>query len=144
MEEIVRRPAEEVLEEQGYIVDTVNNKSMYPTLREDTDTVLIKPADEILQKYDVILFRDGDKLLLHRIIKVFPEGYITRGDNSSHKEKVPKESVIGVLAEYQRGDNFYSTRNFPFRIKGALLQLTYPVKSKYEELKGKFFSKSDK
>ena len=144
MEEITRRPAEEVLEEQGYIVDSVSGNSMYPTLREGTDTVLIKPADEILGKYDVILFRYNDKLLLHRIIKAFPEGYITRGDNSAVKEKIPKEAVIGVLAEYQRGDSFYSTRNFSFRFRGAITQYTFPLKSKLRKLKEKKISKSDK
>lgn len=143
-ENITMRPAEEVLEEQGYIVDSVSGDSMFPTLKEKTDTVLIKPADEILQPYDVILFRHDDKLLLQRIIKVIPNGYITRGDNMSVKEKISKEQVIGFLAEYQRGENIYSTRSFAFRFKGALRQLIFPAKELFRELKTKIFKKGEK
>lgn len=144
MEEITRRPAEEVLEEQGYITDTVSENSMFPTLREGTDTVLIKPAEEILGKYDVILFRHKEKLLLQRIIKVIPGGYVARGDNTTGKIKVMKESVIGFLSEYQRGDNFFNAQTFSFRMTGALRQLLISVKTGFTEIKNMILSKIKK
>lgn len=89
--------AEKVLETQGFIIAPVVGDSMLPMLDEKKDSVKIVPADGILKKYDLPLYRrPGGKLVLHRIIEVKKNHYIICGDNRKELEKVPHRWVIGV------------------------------------------------
>lgn len=93
---------EEVIEAQGFFAGTTVGISMYPMLRNRRDTIVIKPIKEKLKKYDVPLYKRGEQYVLHRVIKVLPDGYIIRGDNCLDRENVSEDQLIGVLAEFYR------------------------------------------
>ena len=44
---------EEVIKEQGMLVCTTAGTSMYPMLRNRRDTIIVKPYEGRLKKYDV-------------------------------------------------------------------------------------------
>ena len=62
------------------------------------------PAPGPLRCYDVPLYRVGEKYVLHRVIRVLPEGYLIRGDNCLTTERVQESQVIGVLTGFYRDD----------------------------------------
>lgn len=65
---------EEVLASQGVYISTTSGVSMYPMLRDRRDTIIIRPVSGRLKKYEVPLYRRGEDYVLHRIVKVTPEG----------------------------------------------------------------------
>ena len=93
---------EDVIKAQGFYASTTVGVSMKPMLRNRRDTIVIKPKTERLKKYDVPLYKRGDDYVLHRVIKVLPDGYIIRGDNCIDKEYVTDDMLLGVLAEFYR------------------------------------------
>jgi hypothetical protein len=57
-----------------------------------------------LKKFDVALYKVGEKYVLHRVIRVLDREYVTCGDNCILLERIPKEAVIGKLIEVWRGE----------------------------------------
>ena len=95
---------EDILQQEGFYTSTTRGVSMYPMLRDGRDTVIIRPPEGRLRKYDVPLYRVGPKYVLHRVIRVLPEGYVIRGDNCLQKERIRDAQVIGVLTGFYRDD----------------------------------------
>lgn len=94
---------EEVLEKEGVYVSTIAGVSMYPMLRNRRDTIVIKPYEGRLKKYDVPLYRVGERYVLHRIIEVLPDSYVIRGDNCDRNEYgITDEKILGVLTSFHR------------------------------------------
>ena len=95
---------EEMLETRGYIVYTNVGHSMMPLLRERRDIIEIrKKGPGRCRKYDVVLYRRGEKYILHRILRVMPEGYLIAGDNNTFVERdITDEKIIGVLVRVIR------------------------------------------
>ena len=81
---------------------------MEPAIRAKRDQAVFEAPKGRLRKYDVALYkrRNRRELLMHRVIKVLPEGYEIRGDNlrSSYLEYVPEENILGVMTEIYRGN----------------------------------------
>ena len=96
--------SEDILQQEGFYTSTTRGVSMYPMLRDGRDTVIIRPPEGRLRKYDVPLYRVGPKYVLHRVIRVLPEGYVIRGDNCLQKERIRDAQVIGVLTGFYRDD----------------------------------------
>ena len=78
---------EDVLASEGVYAATTWGTSMYPMLRSGRDTVILRPPQGRLRCYDVPLYRVGEKYVLHRVIRVLPEGYLIRGDNCLTTER---------------------------------------------------------
>lgn len=95
---------EDVLASEGVYAATTWGTSMYPMLRSGRDTVILRPPQGRLRRCDVPLYRVGEKYVLHRVIRVLPEGYLIRGDNCLTTERVQENQVIGVLTGFYRGD----------------------------------------
>ena len=95
---------EEVLEKDGKLIYTSKGNSMYPLIRKH-DVLVIERVQEPLKKCDIPLYKryEGDgHYVLHRIISVRNDSYITCGDNRYHWEKIKKTDVIGVLRKIIR------------------------------------------
>ena len=73
-----------IIEAEGRYVSTSVGFSMKPMLRSRRDTVVIVPKTGRLKKYDVPLYAVGEKLILHRVVRVLPDGYNIRGDILRH------------------------------------------------------------
>lgn len=96
---------EDVLEKEGIYVATICGVSMYPMLRNRRDTVVIKPYEGRLKKFDVPLYKVGDRYVLHRIIEVLPDSYVIRGDNTEEKERgISEANILGVMTGFFRDE----------------------------------------
>lgn len=94
------------LEHRGTIVFTNVGTSMMPLLRQNRDLMIIqKKGPGRCQKYDAVLYKrpsDG-RYILHRILKVKPDGYIIAGDNNSFLDPdVTDQHILGVLTAVVR------------------------------------------
>lgn len=90
---------EEFLTEKGEFLTTTVGVSMYPLLKDKQYVVRIVPANGRLKKYDIALFHRGDQIVLHRVVKVYPDHYFIRGDNCEGGDIVYDNQIIGVLSE---------------------------------------------
>ena len=104
------------------VIDELNKKgiayfipkgnSMWPTLKDKAQPVLIKKATEPLNVYDVALYKKEDgTLVLHRVIKVLEDFYVFLGDSQIVEEKVEKTQVLGVMVGFYKGKEFIETTN---------------------------------
>ena len=96
---------EKLLNENGYIVYTTVGRSMMPLLRDRKDIVEIrKKGPDRCRKYDVVLYKRGNKYILHRILEVLPNGkYIIAGDNTTFLEKdITDDRILGVMTKVIR------------------------------------------
>ena len=132
---------QQVLQTQGVYVGVVFGDSMQPMLDSRTDTVVVKAKTDRLRVGEVALFHNGENYVLHRIIAVHEDGYLTRGDNRFAVEWVEEAEVLGVLTEFYKGEKriscqdkrylrymkkslrFYALRRFAFRVKNKLKRL---------------------
>ncbi len=122
---------EAALEESGEYMSSTAGFSMYPMLRHHSDMVVIKRVDRPLKRHDVPLYRlKSGKLVLHRILKVTPNGYIIRGDNLLNKERnVTDDMIIGVLKEFYRNGKHYDCETSrSYRAYIIFNRLSFPLR----------------
>ncbi len=131
---------EQVLLSEGKFVCTTSGISMMPLFADRRDTVVILPKKARLKKYDVALYRRGEKYVLHRVIKVLPDSYIIRGDNCEAKETgIRDEDVIGVLFAFYRKDKYFEVTNTIYRIYSFFIVAAFPFLSLFRRVKRKIF-----
>ena len=120
---------ESELRDSGVYISVTKGTSMRPLLKTNRDIVVLKKVEKEPVKYDVVLYRDaGGKYLLHRIIKVTPDRFIIRGDNTYVRERVSKDRIIAVLTEYKRKGKKHSTRDFGYRFYSRAWNFIYPIR----------------
>lgn len=120
---------EEMLKNEGLYITTTVGVSMYPLLKNRRDNVLIRPVTRELKKYDVPLYKRGDKYLLHRIIGKTQNGYIIRGDNCDRKEfDITDDKIIGVLEALWRKEKYFTVDNFFYKIYSRVIVFLHPVR----------------
>lgn len=106
---------EKVLSEEGMYVSCVVGHSMEPMLHERRDTVAIVPVTERLKKYDIALYRAGEKYVLHRVVKVLPDSYVFCGDNCVELENgITDKDILGKLTEVWRGEDEMKLGGFKY------------------------------
>ena len=89
------------LDTAGFCAYTVKGFSMHPMLREDRDVVMIRKKASPPAINDVVLYEYDGELVLHRVRKITPDGYLIRGDNTyTDHVNVPKSAILGVLEYY--------------------------------------------
>lgn len=124
-----RRPTvEEILRQRGYYVSTTSGISMYPLLRDRQFVIKVVPAQGRLKKYDVALFHRGSELVLHRVIRVYPDRYYIRGDNCEGGEYVSDSQIIGVLSEINGKDRHLKVTDPSYIAYSHLTVLSHPVR----------------
>lgn len=105
---------EQVLATDGVYVSTTVGTSMWPMLRNRSDTIVVRPPAGRLRRYDVALYRSDGKYVLHRVVGVRPDSYDIIGDNCLSVERVSDSQVIGVLSEFYRGDCHVDMAGLPY------------------------------
>ena len=90
---------EEELALHGKLVYTNVGTSMMPLLRQHRDLMIIQKRPEgRLKKYDAVLYKRGEKYILHRILRVRPQDYVICGDHCWRREfGVTDAQILGVL-----------------------------------------------
>lgn len=133
---------EQLLEEHGYIVYTNVGYSMMPLLRQRRDIIEIrKKGPERCKKYDVVLYKRGNKYILHRILEVLPDGYIIAGDHNTFLEKdITDDKILGVMTRVVRDGKSIYMDNKGYQAYVHLWCDLYPVRM--EILRCKFRTRS--
>lgn len=115
----------EALEENGEVSFVSAGTSMMPTIRDRMDTVtLVKPCGK-LKKGDIPFYqRDNGQYILHRIIYVNGDTYVTRGDNQWVNEyNVRQDQIIGVLKSIERSGKVYNVEDKEYKYYLLVLPL---------------------
>ncbi len=103
---------EEIVREKGFYVTRPKGTSMFPMLRDNSNEICVKSADEI-NKYDVVLYkRESGEYVLHRVLEIDEDGYVCCGDNQWVLERgVKREQIIGKLDSWYKGDKEHTVRD---------------------------------
>ena len=81
----------------------VTGSSMKPMLVENRDMVVLEPITRELVPGDITLHRrENGRFVLHRIIRLTPEGYLLSGDNQWILETVTREQMLAVVTGFTR------------------------------------------
>ncbi len=122
---------EELLKEKGYIVYTNVGTSMLPLLRERRDIIEIRPIERPPEKYDVLLYKRGETYILHRVIRILPDGgYLIAGDHNTFIERdVTDRMILGKMTRIIRnGREIKVDENLLYRIYSHIWTDFFPVK----------------
>ena len=119
---------EELLKRDGSFLYTFKGVSMKPLLHQGKDVVIISSIDRPIKKLDIVLYKVGERYVLHRVIKIKKDHYVIRGDNTYSEEFIPKDNVFGILTSYYKNDKLKKVNT-----KGAILLYylwltTYPLR----------------
>ena len=110
---------EEMLKEKGYIIYTNVGTSMMPLLRQRRDLIEIRSiAPNIrVKKYDAVLYKRGEKYILHRILKVRPNDYVIVGDHCIRREYgITDNQILGVMTRVIRDGRTITPDNKKYRL----------------------------
>ncbi len=109
---------EELLREKGYLIYTCSGFSMLPLLRQRRDIIEVRPKPSArCRKHDVVLYKRGEKYILHRVLKVLPEGYLIAGDHNTFVERdVTDEMILGVMVRVIRDGKSISPTDWRYRL----------------------------
>ena len=122
------RKIEDVLAAEGFYLGPPVGVSMWPMLRNRHDVMMVVPAARELRRYDVALYRRGEKYVLHRVVGHYEngseKGYVICGDNCVTLEYIPRENVLGVLSGFYRDGRHGETcgKTGAFRVRPAEMQ----------------------
>ena len=113
---------EEYLEQNGSMTYTNAGRSMLPLLRQGRDLfTLKKKGPGRCRVGDVVLYRAGEKYVLHRVVEVRENDYVILGDNCVCREfGISDEDIIGVMTGYVRGGKEHSVSDAGYRLYSAL------------------------
>lgn len=124
-----KRQIEDVLKEEGVFVSTTVGVSMFPMLRNRRDTIIVRPYEGRLKKYDVPLYKRGKDYILHRIVEVRPESYVICGDNCIRKEYgITDEQILGVLTGFYRGSKQINMDGMGYKLYVRIWCSIYPIR----------------
>ncbi len=110
--------------------------SMWPTLKNKKQSVVVQAKKGRLKEFDVALYVRGQNFfVLHRVMKVLPDGYIFCGDSQFDLEKVLEEQIFGVMIGFYRGNKYIDCQDEKYIAK---VKKWYKRKG-YRKLRIKFF-----
>lgn len=96
--------------------------SMNPVIKEG-DSVTLASFDK-LRKYDIVLFlKDGEKAILHRVVKVNNDKtYVMQGDSKAVKEfGITEENVVAKVIFINKKDKKIKTSGIFFYVRSFLI-----------------------
>ena len=120
--------AEELLAQKGIYASTIVGVSMHPLLKARTDTVVIEKLSAPPRKYDVVLFRRGTQLVLHRIVDIRNGQCRIQGDNCIDFDLVPKNRILGIMTSFTHKGKQFSTKSKFYRIYSTLWVWLFPLR----------------
>ncbi len=129
-----KRPSfEEYLSENGTLTYSNVGVSMMPLLKQGRDLCTLTRLEDGQrpEKYDTVLYRrPPGKYVLHRVIKVLPDGYVIRGDNCIRKELcVADNDMIAVMTSFVHRGREHSVNEKGYRFYSRFIVFIHPVVS---------------
>jgi hypothetical protein len=105
------------LQKKNVIAFVPTGNSMWPTLRGQKQSVIVKLKSDRLSYFDVGLYTRADGTnVLHRVVEVNSKGYVMVGDSQDYLEQVSEDMVYGVMTGFYRGKK-YIDANDPKHLK---------------------------
>lgn len=127
---------EEALATDGVWASNTSGASMRPLLRHHKDMVVIRPVSQEVRRYDVLLYRKPNgSYTLHRVIGIRADEYLIRGDNTYFVEHVPKDKVIGILTEINRGGRTIYVTDTSYKVYSRIWNFIYPVRWLFHKIR---------
>lgn len=110
--------------------------SMRPLIRRGRDPVTVVLLTRGLMKGDVVLFRLGERYVVHRVWKL-KEGLVrTFGDNCWNPEPwFPREQVLGQVVRYVRSGRIHRLDTPAARAWGRVWMAIHPIRKWYKRLR---------
>ncbi len=127
---VQRMTFEEVLDRDGVIAYTNVGYSMMPLLRQRKDIIEIRKKEPgRCKKYDVVLYKRQNKYILHRILKVLPDGYIIAGDHNVFIETdIKDKDILGIMTRVVRDGKTITPDNIWYKAYVHLWCDFYPIR----------------
>lgn len=122
------RSIEQILAEEGSYASLTDGVSMRPLFKTHRDMVVLRPVDRQIRKYDVVLYRVGEKYILHRVIGFKGDSLIIRGDNTFTREIVGRSAVIARLVSFNRKGKHGDVENLGYKLYSRLWTFIYPIR----------------
>jgi signal peptidase I len=99
--------------------------SMFPLLQEG-DQVLVRHCSTEVQRGDIIVFRQGDATIAHRVVHIRKSVagvlFIAKGDNVPQSDPpVNVSAIVGRVVAVKRGTRFTSLEIPVWRISGKVI-----------------------
>lgn len=92
--------------------------SMWPTLKNKGQSVVVQAKRQRLNKFDVALYvRGQNNFVLHRVMQVLEDGYLMCGDSQFSLEKVTEDQVFGVMIGFYRGEKYVDCNDDKYKKK---------------------------
>ena len=134
---MIQSTFEQELDRKGTITYTCRGVSMLPLLRQQKDLFTITKRQSRCKKYDVAFYKRADgAYVLHRIIKVLPDGYVFLGDNCLNKEYgITDQDVLGVMTSFVRDGKEYAADAGGCLLYAKVWYMLYPVRRLWKLLK---------
>ena len=115
---------EELLKRDGKVMTHVVGNSMMPLLLDRESIVVVEDAERVPpRRGDVVLYKTGETYILHRVLRIEPEKFVIRGDNTWTLEHVPKTALLGTMTGFCRhpDDSFVHRDNVLYRLYRMVL-----------------------
>lgn len=110
---------EDYLDRYDSLTYTNVGVSMLPLLRQGKDLFVVhrKGADRC-KRGDVVLFRrPPSSYVLHRVIEVRPDDYVTMGDNTIGRERgIRDDDILGVMTGFVRNGRHHDVSEPGYRL----------------------------
>ena len=106
--EVLTKDYKGKLEEREVISFVPEGISMWPIIKGGKCSVIVGKKQSRANEFDVIFYKRGEKNVLHRVIEVTEDGYVTMGDGLLFTEKVKKECVFGIMLGFYKGKRYIS------------------------------------
>lgn len=82
---------------------TIEGGSMAPFLRPGDVVTLALARPEALRPGDVVAFRAGPRLVVHRLLAIEAESLLLRGDAGPAADRIPPDALAGRVVRASRG-----------------------------------------
>jgi hypothetical protein len=103
------------LEKNKVISIIPTGNSMWPTLKNRGQSVIVELKKQRLEKFDVALYhRPNDTVVLHRVMEVKDGGYVMCGDSQFNLEWVEEEQVFAKMIGFYKGDKYVSVADHKY------------------------------
>ena len=143
-EHLIRDMQEELFQKQDQGWFRIMSGSMRPLMDID-DRVLARPVDpEEVKPGDIILFRNSDALVTHRVVKVIRHNgkamILQRGDAGGTPGTITPEAIVGKVVGIEKNGRFlrldHGRIGFLNSFLGVKNCYLYPLDEKIRVVKG--------
>lgn len=131
--ELLFSAIEELLAKDMQAVFTVTGMSMWPLICHGRDSVVIEKVDKTkLRKGDIVLLRASEeRYLLHRVTKIYPEGFETTGDGNYFRDGVfPYKCFVAKVVKIVRKGKYINCQKWYMKVYGCIWMTLFPCRKR--------------